>query len=219
MPVGVSHLTGPAYAGVDGVAPTFRTDGGNVEHVAVAVKAYRGLGPEGTCLAGGLVVGGGLGGGSTTIGLVRPGGDRGSAGYGIIGSIAVQIIGVQPQGKPRDGVFVKSGIGGHEGIDRSPGGTCAGNRLGGVVIGGAGGQPGQGVGDHSLAMSAGDCLGIVPVARGGTAIVVAPVESNSGILTPLGDGGLIGIAGVVGMGGGKHSIHQSPLAGEITLDL
>ena len=68
-------------------------------------------------------------------------------------------------------------------------------------------------------MSAGDCLGIVPVARGGTAIVVAPVESNSGILTPLGDGGLIGIAGVVGMGGGKHSIHQSPLAGEITLDL
>ena len=219
MPVGVSHLAGSANGSVDGIAPAFRTDGGNIEHVPITVKAYRGLGPEGTCLAGGLIVGVGLGGGSSSIGLVGPGGDRGSADHGIIGSIAVQIIGVQPQGKPGDGVFVKSGIGGHEGIDRSPGGTCAGHRLGGVVIGGAGGQPGQGVGDHSLAMSAGDCLGIVPVARGGTAIVVAPVESDGGIFTPLGDGGLIGVTGVVGMGGGKHGVHQSPLAGEITLDL
>ena len=50
-------------------------------------------------------------------------------------------------------------------------------------------------------------------------IVVAPVEGDGSVFTTLGDGRLVRVGGIIGMGSAEHGAHQAPFAGEVTLNL
>ena len=71
-------------------------------------------------------------------------------------------------------------------------------------------------------MGSRDLSVVVPtagVAVPSAGVVVAPVEGNGCVFTTLGDGRLVRVGGIVGMGSAEHGTHQAPFAGEVTLNL